>query len=784
MTLTAGTRLGPYEILSPLGVGGMGEVYRARDTRLERDVAVKVLPESLIEDAEALARFEREAKAVAALSHPNILAIHDFGRHEGVVYAVMELLEGETLRDRLLASALAQRKALDYALQIAQGLAAAHEKGIVHRDLKPQNIFVTRDGLVKILDFGLAKRRPLDAAGREQAAAAQHPMAGSDLTASPTFSGAPNMTQPGTVLGTVGFMSPEQVRGAAIDHRSDLFSFGAILYEMLSGERAFRKDTDVETLMAILKEEPPEVSRPGRPVPPELAELVGHCLEKSPGERFQSARDLAFALRVFEREGRTASGPAGSGARSAALAAAASDATQASIAVLPVRNMSADRDAEYFSDGMTEEIINALTKIEALRVASRTSAFAFKGKDEDVRKIGAALGVRAVLEGSVRRAGRKIRITAQLIGVADGYHLWSEKYDREMEDVFAVQDEIARAIAETLKVRLLPAEETRLASRSTESVEAFNDYLKGRYFFNRREAPEAIVEFERALELDASYTEAYTGLADSYCIYGFYGGIPTLEAFARARAAAERARELSPDSTDAHVSLGLVEHYFGWDLDRQERELRRAMELAPRSAAGYSWLALMICFRNRQAEALELARHAAQLEPHSANVQTNVGWAFFAWRRFEDAVREFRRALHIDPNAPYPLWALGLTYRLLERHEEAVACLEKAVEVTAKRQSFYLGMLGGAYAAAGRRSDALSLLEELRRRSAREYVPPLHLAFLHVALGNADEALDSLDRACAERNGLMWYWLRASALFDPLRSDPRFAAILEKIVPA
>ena len=288
---------------------------------------------------------------------------------------------------------------------------------------------------------------------------------------------------------------------------------GAMLYEMLAGERAFRKDSDVETMMAILKEEPPELSQPGRPVPQELVDLVAHCLEKKPEERFQSARDLAFALRVVEREGRSGRPESGSGA--ALLAAVGSDAGVVSIAVLPFRNMSADQDAEYFSDGITEEIINALTKIEALRVASRTSAFAFKGKDEDVRKIGAALGVRSVLEGSVRRAGPKIRITAQLINVADGYHLWSEKYDRQMEDVFAVQDEIARTIADVLKVRLLPAEETRLASRSTANVEAFNDYLKGRYFFNRRQAPEAILEFERALGRDPSYTEAYTGLADS-----------------------------------------------------------------------------------------------------------------------------------------------------------------------------------------------------------------------------------------------------------------------------
>jgi len=765
VSLVAGTRLGPYEILSPLGTGGMGEVYKARDSRLDRDVAIKVLPESLLSDGEALARFEREAKAVAALSHPNILAIHDFGRERGIAYAVMELLEGETLHERLDAGAIPQRKALEYALQIAQGLAAAHEKGIVHRDLKPQNVFVTRDGLVKILDFGLAKvASPSASEGGSQA---------------PTTPG----TRTGMILGTVGYMSPEQVRGSAADHRSDIFSLGALLYEMLTGERAFRRESDVETMMAILREDPLEAAA-GKALPSELEEIVGHCLEKSPEERFQSARDLAFALRVAERDGRgSTSGRPESGARSGPRAAATpAEASQASIAVLPLRNMSADPENEYFSDGMTEEIINALTKIEALRVASRTSAFAFKGKDEDVRKIGAALGVKTVLEGSVRQSGKKIRVTAQLIDVADGYHLWSERYDREMEDVFEVQDEISRAIAAMLKVRLLPAEEASLSSRGTENVEAYNDYLKGRYHFNRREPPEAVAEFERALARDPDYTDAYTGLADAYCIYGFYGGIPTLDAFERARAAAEKAHELEPESADVHVSLALVEHYYGWDMEREEAELRRAIQLAPRSAPAYSWLGLCLAFARGGAEAVEMARHATALEPLSANAQANVAWAFYGWRRFEEAVQEFRRALHIDPNAPYPLWAIGLSYMALGRHREAVATLEKVVEITKRKQSHYLGLLGGAHAAAGNRTEALALLGEMEEKSSREYVAPLHLAYLQIPLGNTDEAMSCLEKACEERNALTW-WVRHAAFYDPIRSHPRFPAFLEKIVP-
>jgi serine/threonine-protein kinase len=761
MTLPAGTRLGPYEIVSPLGAGGMGEVYRARDGRLERNVAVKVLPESLVADQDALARFEREAKAIAALSHPNILAIHDFGTDRGVVYAVMEFLDGETLRGKL-ESPLPLRRVIEYALQIAQGLAAAHEKGIIHRDLKPENVFVTRDGLVKILDFGLAKAVSVsDAAGDTEA-----PTAGA--------------TRPGWIVGTAGYMSPEQARGAAADHRSDIFSFGAILYEMLAGERAFRRETDVESLVAVMRDAPPPLSRPDRPVPPELEDLVLHCLEKRPEERFQSARDLAFALRVIEREG---GATPRSGTVRTTRTGSGAGASAASIAVLPFRNISADSQNEYFSDGMTEEIINALSAIRALRVASRTSSFAFKGRDEDVREIGTKLGVRHVLEGSVRQAGRRLRVTTQLVDVSDGYHLWSEKFDREIEDVFDVQDEIARAIAGTLKVRLLPAEEERLTERGTGNIEAYNDFLKGRYHFNRREPREAVAEFEKALAIDPAYAEAHTGLADAYCIYGFYGGIPTLEAFARARASAEKAKQLDPESAEAHVSLALVEHYYGWDFARLERELRRAIDLAPRSAAGYSWLALNIAFQNRYAEALELARRATELEPHSANAQANVAWCHFAARRLPEAADEFRRALSIDPNAPYPLWAHGLTSQILGRHEESIAYMEKAAEVTGRQQTYYLALLAGAYAAAGRRSEALSMLEDLELRSRRQYIAPYHLAFVHLPLGRIDEAIDCLERGAEERNALGW-WFRDCAVFDPLRSHPRYPKLLEKIVPA
>jgi serine/threonine-protein kinase len=685
-----------------------------------------------------------------------------------VSYAVTELLEGETLRDRLNSGTVSLRKAISYARQVASGLAAAHGRGIVHRDLKPENVFVTADGHVKILDFGLAKR--------------EFPAAAPGASLQETVA----RTRPGTILGTVGYMSPEQVRGEMADLRTDIFSFGAILYELAYGERAFRADSDVETMTAILREEPPALRRRGA-VPNEITRVIARCLEKKPEERFQSASDLAFVLQIFEHadagEPSGEKAPAPAPRTSSAARSTMSDSSRASIAVLPFRNLSADMENEYFTDGITEEIINALSKIEALRVASRISAFAFKGKDQDVRLIGSELGVRTVLEGSVRRAGSRLRITTELVNVADGYQLWSERFDREMEDVFAIQDEIALAIANTLKVRLLAGEEDTLVSRATEDVEAYNHFLKGKYFFNRRVPRQAIAEFERAIARDPAYAAAYMGLADAYCIFGFYGGIATLDAFAQARAAASKALELEPGSAETHIALGLVEHYFGWDFEREDREFLKAIELAPRSASAHSWLGLKRAFLGDPVQARVSALKATELDPLSPNVHVNVAWTYFAERRYSDAEREMRRGLDLDPDALYPLWACALTLQLQGRHDEAVALYEKAVALTDRAQTWYLGRLGGGYGAAGRRTEALAVLEELRGRSSSEYVAPFHVAFVHLGLGDQDAAVAALELAVEQRNALAW-WPDRAPEFDPLRSHPRFANVLSKIVPA
>jgi serine/threonine protein kinase/tetratricopeptide (TPR) repeat protein len=762
MAIEAGTRLGPYELTSRLGSGGMGEVYRARDVRLGREVAVKVLPERVAGDAEALARFEREARAVASLSHPNILALHDYGREGGVTYAVMELLEGETLRDRMGGGSLPVPRAVSFAMQIAQGLTAAHEKGIVHRDLKPENVFVSPDGHVKVLDFGLAKSVGI-------------PEAGPGITALETLG-----TAAGIVLGTVGYMSPEQLRGEPAGPQADIFAAGVILYEMIAGKNPFRRPTAAEMMVALLREEAPPLSDSVRSVPPELEEVVAHCLEKHPGARFQTARDLAFALRVLERSGGRADRDDAPLRTSSGASGPVDPGAGASVAVLPFRNMSSDPEAEYFSDGVTEEIISTLSHIAALRVAARTSCFAFKGKDTDVRNIGRELGVGTVLEGSVRQAGRRLRIHAQLIDVATGYHLWSERYDRELEDVFAVQDEIARSIAETLEPRLTGGRAAPLPERPTRDVEAYDLYLKGRHFWKLRRMRTALEHFEAAVRRDPQYASAYTAIADSYCIWGFYGGISSWEAYARARAAAERAQELTPDSAEVHIAFGVIEHYYGWDTARLKRELHLAIERDPKLGDAYFWLALCLSVSGRTEDALRAAEKGVALEPHAANPQTALAWSYAGARRYAKALPELQRAVELEPNAPFPLWSLGLSFLGLSRFDEAIETLERVVAVTQREHCFEIALLGCALAGAGRTAEARALLVELRERGRREYVPPFDLAVLHAALGEREAALAALEKSYDDRNGLLWYRIHMP-MFDPLREEPRWRALAEKL---
>src|SRR6266496_2865999 len=755
MTLSAGTRLGPYEILSPLGAGGMGEVYRARDSKLKRDVAVKVLPKSLAADADALARFEREALAVAALSHPNILAIFDFGTHEGTAYAVTELLEGETLRGKLDAGPIPQKQAVDYALQIARGLSAAHEKAVVHRDLKPENLFVTQDGHLKILDFGLAKR--VEAVSTEE------------QTSAPTVSG---HTEPGTVMGTVGYMSPEQVRGRSADHRSDIFSFGAVLYEMLTGRRAFRGDTAVETMNAILKEEPRELVGSASAVSPALERVVRHCLEKSPEERFQSARDIAFAL--GEASSGSAASPAASAAQPArsrafrpllwaagvaALAAAVlwlrpGARTLDSLAVLPFVNAGGDPNAEYLSDGITESLINSVSQIPGIKVVSRASAFHYKGKDVGARTVGRELGVRAVLTGRIVQRGDAFSIRAELVDARDDTHLWGEEYNRRLSDILAVQEEIARDISGKLRQRLTGEEKKRLTKRYTENAEAYGLYLKGRYHWNKRtgeDIQKGIGYFQQAIEKDPTYALAYAGLADSYAILFDYAGLPSRQTFPKANAAALKALEIDETLAQAHAALAFVHENFDWDFSAAEKEFRRAIELDPKYPTAHHWYSLYLSWLGRHEQAIAEAERANELDPLSPIISNLRAIVLYDARQYDRAIEGARKTLELDKGFSPAPFNLGLALEQKKVYPEAIAEFAEAARLSGRSIELVAG-LGHAYAVSGKREEAMRLIEELKGWSERGYDPLANIAQVHAGLGQNDEAIRWLEKAYQTRS--------------------------------
>ncbi|HYV41566.1 MAG TPA: protein kinase [Thermoanaerobaculia bacterium] len=789
MSLSAGSRLGPYEIVSPLGAGAMGEVYRARDKKLDRDVAIKVLPESVAADPDTLARFEREAKAVAALSHPNILSIFDFGTHEGTAYVVMELLEGKTLRERLDEGPIPQKLAVDYALQIVKGLSAAHEKGIVHRDLKPRNLFVMKDGHVKILDFGLAKRIEAIASGEETSAptAAQH-------------------TMPGTVMGTMGYMSPEQVRGLPVDHRSDIFAFGAILYELLSGERAFKRDTASDTIAAILIQEPSELSESGRSIPPALERIVKHCLEKDRDNRFHSARDIAFAL------GEASSGSAAAlatlaaqpprsrafrpllwAAGVAALAALAAAVlwlrpgarTIDSVAVLPFVNAGGDPNAEYLSDGITESLIDSVSQIPGIKVISRASAFHYKGKDVGARIVGRELGVRAVLTGQVVQRGDALSIRAELVDARDETHLWGEEYNRRLSDILAVQEEIARDISGKLRQRLTGEEKKRLAKRYTENAEAYALYLKGRYDWNKRtgeDIQKAIGYFRQAIDKDPTYALAYAGLADSYAILFYYAGLPPSETFLMAKAAASKALEIDDTLAQAHATLAFVHENFDWDFSAAGKEYRRAIELDPKYPTAHHWYSLYLSGIGRHEQAIAEAERVYKLDPLSPIISNLRAAAFYSARQYDRAIEAARKTLELDKGFSPAHFSLGCALEQKKMYPEAIAALEEAVRLSGRRIRADAD-LGHAYAVSGRREEAMRMIEELKARSERGYDPVADIALVYAGLGQNDEAMRWLEKAYQARSAWLIRLapLKVDPRWDALRSDARFQDLLRRI---
>ncbi len=740
----------------------MGEVYRARDPRLDREVAVKVLPEDLLKGEEARARFEREAKLLAALTHPNIAAVFSFEEISSSPLSsaprhvlVMELLEGETLRGRLDAGPIPQREALDLALQAARGLAAAHQKGVVHRDLKPENLFVTRDGHLKILDFGLARRSDAAELG--------------DVTGKAT---ATRHTEPGTVMGTVGYMSPEQVRGEVADARSDLFSLGAVLFEMLAGRRAFRRDTAVETLTAILREDPPEIFDSGSRIPPALGAVVRGCLEKDPGRRLPSAETLALRLREVIESSR----PGGA-------TRARRKNTIDSVAVLPFVNGGNDAEQDYLSDGITERIIDTLSQLPKLRVMARSTVFRFKGRDGDPLAAGRALDVRAVLTGRLVRTVEAVRVQAELVDVATGFRLWGAQVDRTTRDLLEVEEVISREICEHLKFKLNAPERKRVSRHHTQDAEAYQAYLKGRHFWNKW-TPDgmraAIGFYEQAIERDPSYALAWCGIADAWGVLGNIKAVSPAEAFPRARSAALRALEFDPKLAEAHASLGFVRRFFDWDWPAAEREFKEAVRLNPGYATGRRWYGQFLSGMGRHEEAVAEVRHALDLDPLSVIIHTALGDVLFYARRTDDAIAVYRKALELNPDFQAGHGDLARALEHSGRVDEAIRGYQRAIALAGSSMADPSVGLANASAAAGRRDEALAVLEELKSRRDRQYVSPWGLASIYARLGETGSALEWLERAYDEHDSTL-VWLKVHPRFDGLRAEPRFVALLTKM---
>jgi serine/threonine protein kinase len=743
MPLTTGAILGPYHILGQIGGGGMGVVYRAEDPRLRRQVAIKLLLPELTRDENARQRFLQEARAASALDHANICTIYEVGQtSDDEFYLVMAYYEGETLTQKIARGPLAVADATNVATQVARGLSKAHHAGIVHRDIKPGNLMVTTDGTVKILDFGLAK------------------LAGSEA-----------LTMPAIVLGTVAYMSPEQALGERLDHRTDLWALGVVMYEMLAGKLPFRAESTQAVLYAIANRSPEPLMTVRPDVPMGIRRVVQRALERSPADRYQSADEMLADLGTpISTATRTKSGTTGQ------------ERAVPSIAVLPFVDMSPQRDQEYFCEGMAEELINALSALKHLRVAARSSSFKFKGQAVDATEIGAQLKVRSILEGSVRKAGNRLRITAQLIDTAGGFHLWSERYDRSIDDVFAVQDEIARAIVDKLKVNLLSGAAAPLVRQATEDVDAYNAYLKGRYYWNRRHAggfQKAMQSFQEAIDKDPEFALPFSGLADSWNILAFYGYVPPTVGFPKAKAAAQKALALDDGLAEAHTSLAWATTFFDWDWRTGEGEFLRALQLNPDYGTAHLWYAFFLSAMGRSNEGREELRRALHAEPLS--MMTNAAASFFMYlhRDFDRGIEEAQRALELDASFGAAHAFLANNYAMKGRFDEALQACRTASDLLEHLPNIE-AWAGYCHAKAGNEAKAVEILAHLSDPTAPRYVSPYHLAMISLGLGRRDDAIEWLNRAYENRDNWMVY-LNIDPMFDELRSDPRYSTLLMKI---
>jgi serine/threonine-protein kinase len=789
-----GKLIGHYRIESLIGVGGMGEVFLARDEQLGRKAALKLLPEHLTADEAQLSRFKAEARSASALNHPNILTVYEIGSKGNVRFIATEFIEGVTLRALLDDEKMNLRTALEIAVQVASALTAAHEAGVVHRDIKPENIMLRPDGYVKVLDFGIAKLT------EEGPAREHHELA--------TTSGL--QTRPGLVLGTGRYMSPEQARGQKVDARSDIWSLGVVLYEMVVGIPPFLGETPSDCIASILTKELPPLSGVLPDVPLKLEEILQKALRKDRDERYQTAGELLGDLHTLKGELELA-GPARAGVivrqikrhkrgvllmLAAAILAAGAFAyafffvaspppNEKSIAVLPFENLSEEKSSAYFADGIQDEILTRLSKIADLKVISRTSTQRYKHTSQSPSQIAHQLGVANLLEGSVQKTNDQVRVNVQLITAANDTHLWAETYDRELTDIFVVESDIATTIAKTLQARLTGAEEAAIAKRPTANREVYELCLKGRFFWNKRTAADlrkAIEYFNQALDKDPSYAPAYAGLTDAYLILSQYGAASPADSFPQAIAAAKKAIELDDTLAEAHTSLACSLAYYDFDFEQSVKEFERAIQLNPNYATAHHWLSNgVLSALGRFERAIAEGKRAVELDPLSLVINADLGQDFFYARRYDEAIAHLRKTIEMDPRFYFAHWVLGTALQLKGQLSDAIAEYSKAVELN--DDPSVLALLGQAYARAGQRDEAQKILVRLSGEAKSRYVQAYSFVLMYLALGDKERAIDEMERGYRERDANVAQ-IKTDPMLDDLRGNQRFEALVNQIIPA